>query len=183
MEAVSKVFTIMLAVALCLMFPLYDHFYKADLMTYNYVYNETISFVENVCDQGKVTPQTYNIFLSKLHQTGRFYDVEIEHYAKRVSPLYLDPTDVNTFTGDIFTYYDGYYTPAILEKLFSATSNIPLDDKRRHYKMSRGDKISVTVKSTSRSASEIMRDAFSGRISTGESINIVYGGMVRNEPQ
>lgn len=183
MEAVSKVFTIILAVALCLMFPLYDHFYKADLITYNYVYNETISFVESVSDQGKITPETYNIFLNKLHQTGRFYEVEFEHYAKRVSPLYTDPTNVNTFTGDIFTYYDGYYTETILGKMFDGASTIPIDDKRRHYMMSRGDKFSITVKSTSRSASEIMRDAFTGRVSTGESINIAYGGMVRNEPQ
>ncbi len=181
MDSLSKVFTIILAVALCLMFPLYDHLYKADLISYNYVYNETVSFVDHVRDQGQLTPDMYNTFVEKIHLTGRFYKVELEHYAKRVAPEYTDPSDINSFTGDISTHFEGYYTSDILDVLFVNNESIPVDDSRRTYQMRMGDQFSVIVTSESRSAAEIMRDAFTGTTANGNSIYIPYGGMVRNE--
>jgi hypothetical protein len=181
MNIVSKVVAMLLVILLLYIAPLLHNFQQQDELSSMIVKNAVVKFVDSTRDKGFITPTMYNEFTSELAQTGYSFDVDIVHEQKVYIPIYSDPSDPSTFTGEYEVHYDNYYSPQILPVLFPENS-LEDDHKDRVYKLTTGDYFKVIVKNKNRSKATILQDFLTtGNTGNPVIINIPYGGMIHNE--
>jgi|GEM_PF-3335131 len=119
-ENVQRVFSIMLAVIVFFMLPMYVAFEKKDDTAYALAVKITSELVENVKNNGYLSKKMYDEYISKLAVTGNEYDVRIEHKAYKYNPVISSYTDAThtkiseTFDYDI--YKDSYLSGVITYK-------------------------------------------------------------------
>lgn len=159
--------------------PAYQIYKQEENFTYLNTYQTVTDFVDNVRMKGYITPQMYEDFQRKLHVGDVLFDVEIVHQHKIYSPVYTDPQDTTSFTGQYETQYDEYYWEQIKETLYNKT-NVPVADRK--YKLEYGDFISVYVENKTKFKSTMLFDFFTGGFGSDPVvISVPYGGMVLNE--
>lgn len=181
MDAISKMFAVLIAVVLLFLVPLSFNFEREDELASLTAQNAVTKFVDSVRNKGYITPTMYKQFTQELEQTKYTYDIELIHEQKTYFPIYTDPSDPSTFTEEYMTDYQNYYSAQILPILFP-DNTLPEDDDRRVYKLTVGDYFKVEVKNTNRTNSTILRDFLtSGNTGNPVVIQIPYGGMVHNE--
>ncbi|PGT83232.1 hypothetical protein [Bacillus sp. AFS040349] len=180
-DAISKTVAFLLAIVLLFLVPLSFNFEREDELASLTAQNAVTKFVDSVRNKGYISPTMYNQFTQELQKIGYTYDIEITHEKKTYFPVYTDPSDPNSFTGEYMTDYQNYYSAQILPILFP-DNTLPIDDDSRLYKLTTGDFFKVEVKNTNRTNSTILRDFLTGG-NTGNPvvIHIPYGGMVHNE--
>ncbi|MFM9280873.1 hypothetical protein [Paenibacillus jiagnxiensis] len=164
-------FAIILACLLLYFYPMLAAYQQQDQIAYNLAYQATTNFVDSVRNKGYITPTMYNDFMRELGSSN-LYDVQMEHKAKQYNPIYEDPEDDSTFTGQTDVYYDARYTDSILKTLSSGS----------RYYMREGDFFSVTVRNTNTTKATLMQDFLNnGYTSDPTRIYIPYGGIILNE--
>lgn len=173
-------FAIILACLLLYFYPMQMAYQQQDQIAYNIAYQATTNFVDAVRNKGYITPTMYNDFMRELGSSN-VYDVQMEHKAKRYNPMYADPTDMATFTGQTDVYYDARYTETILKTLFPEGSTSDIADQRK-YHMKAGDFFAVIVRNTNTTKAMLMQDFLSnGYTSDVTRVYIPYGGLILNE--
>lgn len=180
MNSLSKLVAILLVILLLFIFPISNTYDRKDDISYLIVYKAITKFVDASRNKGYISPTMYEDFMREIDATGNLYEVEIEHYHKRYTPVYTDPADSSTFQNRIYLDYDAYYEPQIMQVIFPDNSK-PKDDPSRLYKMNVGDYIYVTVKSLNKTQGQIMQDFLFTMNSDSSRIYIPYGGMIHNE--
>ncbi|MCR8642099.1 hypothetical protein NV379_05455 [Paenibacillus sp. N1-5-1-14] len=180
MNALSKVFALLIALLLLFVYPLADTFEKQDDISSLVAITAVREFVDAVRDKGYITPTMYNDFSKAVHATGNTFNIQMQHDHKRYNPVYTDPLLPGTFQNDTNVDYDQFFTDQIMVKLFP-NENYPLDDKRRMYKLSTGDYFKVNLLNTNRTQASVMWDFINNDNTARAKIMIPYGGMVRNE--
>lgn len=159
-------------------FPFYQYAKDLDDTTERVAHNALIEFVDTVRGKGYVDVRDYEVFQSKLDDTGTIYDVTLEYYRKVLEPNYTNPYNINTFQGSFEVRYDGYYTNQILKVLYP-NNNLPTDAVERRLNMKVGDQFNVRIEPKGTSlAAQISNAIFN--VSSGISPDR-YGGMVRSE--
>lgn len=161
-------------------YPAYQTFEKEEDIAYLNTYQVVTEFVDNVRMKGYITPKMYEEFQQKLHIGDVLYDVEMVHKHKYYHPVYSDPSDPNTFTGEYVIEYDEYYWEQIKEQLFG-DSTVPYEE--RMYRLEEGDYFGVHVKNKTKFKSTMLLDFLTGNIGddNSERVSVPYGGMVLNE--
>lgn len=178
-SSIWKILAFILALYLLFVFPLIHALDRQEDITYQLAYNEVNLFVDSVRDRGFISPEMMTGFFSRLQMTGLSYDVQMEHLHKKYIPLYTDPTDPTTFTGEYAIISEGFYSSEINQVLYPSDLTIP--EEQRVYKLSQGDTLSVhIVNNTPSLSSALKRFLF---LQSGElSKTVVHiGGMVQNE--
>ncbi|MBQ0139978.1 MAG: hypothetical protein KBT36_11810 [Kurthia sp.] len=176
---VSKIFAIILATLVMFMVPAYQNAKKQEDLTYLNTYKVVTNFTDSVRLKGYITPDMYNEFALSLHTgTNVLFDIKMEHKKKVYNPVYTDPNDLTTFTGDYQVDYESYVETQINEVLFD--SNVPYEN--RMYKLQKDDEFSVTVTNKTKFKSTMILDFLTANIAgNDEVIYFPYGGIVLNE--
>ncbi|CAH0121175.1 hypothetical protein PAE9249_03701 [Paenibacillus sp. CECT 9249] len=180
MNTVGKAFALIIAVLLLYIFPISQSFDKQDDISYLIALQSVTGFVDAARDKGYVTPTMYNDLERRLAATGNAFRIEMEHLHKRYYPVYGDPADPRTFEHEFAVDYEGFYTHQIKAILFPDNTLAP-DDPARRYLMNAGDFFRVSIVNTNKTNATVMRDFLNNGHTERGTIDIPYGGMVRNE--
>jgi len=176
---ISKIFAIILAVLVMFTMPTYQNYKKQEDLTYLNTYKVATNFVDAVRLKGYITPDMYKEFADALHTgTDVLFDIEMEHRQKRYNPVYTDPTNTASFTGEYKVDYESFVESQITDVLFE--SAIPYEE--RVYKLQKDDSFSVTIRNKTKFKSTMMLDFMTlGLGGNEEIIYFPYGGLVLNE--
>lgn len=147
-DTLITVVAIMLAAVLMFVFPLMSVSERNDDVAQLSVSTTTSEFVDEIRTTGQLTLSDYEAFLSTIATTGNSYDVELELKILDENPG-VKTTQVQTDKIGENVYYVKY-TTQILEEL----GNL------QRMSLKEGDIISVRVKNTNTTISQILRNFF-----------------------
>ena len=142
---------------------------KQDVLTQNYVSNETTKFVDSIKNTGFISASMYQEFVRKIDNTGNLYNITIEHAHLRVEP------NVDIETNIVMDDYDSYYYNTYEEAIFEAF------DRGEDYYFNQGDYISVKVVNRNKTLAVRIMEAFYKWDIPDQQILVTYGGMIRDD--
>lgn len=148
-DTLMTIIAIFLAAILMFVFPLLAVSERNDDISQLSAQTATVKFVDNIRATGKITESDYDAYLQTLLSTGNSYDVNLE-----VKVLDENPGKKVTWaTSDKIgeNIYYSVYTSQIQEQ-FQKGNGV--------YKLKEGDIISVDVKNTNTTISQILKNFF-----------------------
>lgn len=86
-ENVQRIFSILIAVLIFFLLPMYMAFEKKDDVSYSLALKITSNFVENVKNKGYLSRKMYDDFVNQLAVTDNVYTISLEHVAKKYNPV------------------------------------------------------------------------------------------------
>ncbi|MEK3977449.1 hypothetical protein MKZ20_22040 [Psychrobacillus sp. FSL K6-2684] len=179
-DSFTKLLSYFIALLLLFCVPTYYIFKNEENLQKLKAEQAVTDFVDNVRTKGYITPKMYEDFQQELELGFILFRTEIKHEKKVYTPIYTDPTNPATFTGEYVVDYDEYYWEQIKDFLFDESNPIPKNE--RMYKLSKDDFFSVYVENMSKTKATMMFDFFTLGIGGNDVvISIPYGGMVLNE--
>lgn len=166
-DTVITVVAIFLAAILMFIFPLMSTADRSDDISQQAVATATTEFVDNIRSTGKITQDAYDSFVQTIAATGNSFDVEIEAQILDFNSRKKTQQAASSKVGE--NEYYSEYTTQILEEMA----------KNGSMKLKEGDIISVTVKNTNRTISQILKDFFY-RVTGNNTYNIAaqHSGIV-----
>lgn len=175
-NTIPMTFLSIFAVILIFFVPSYQIAQKQDDLAQQLVYTKTVKFVDSVRTKGYLTPEMLEEFRSEIEVGSYVYRIEMVHEKKMYTPVYKNPADLASFTGDYVIQYDEFHTKQIEDYLYNGSS------KDKKYKMQAGDFFNVHVENLNRTQANVLLDFFQG-VAGGDTPTIVvpYGGLVLNE--
>ncbi len=147
-DSLTTIIAIGLAAILMFVFPLMAVSERSDDISQLTVQTATNEFVDNVRTTGKLTYEDYESFLSTINATGNSFDVEIQ-IQKLDDNLSVKVASAETTKIGENVYYN-LYTSQIEEQLLN----------NQRISLKEGDLISVTVKNTNTTISQLLRNFF-----------------------
>lgn len=148
-DSFMTVIAIFVATILMFIFPLLSVSERSDDISQLAAQTAVVEFVDEVSSTGKITSADYDALIQNLATTGNTYDVELEHRILDENPgKKVTWTSGNKIGENI---YYSQYTSQILEKLQSDSGE---------YILNEGDMISVSVKNTNQTLSQMLRNFF-----------------------
>lgn len=166
-DTLTTIVAIFLAAILMFVFPLMSISERNDDIAQLAVQTATVDFVDNVRETGKITENNYNSFLQTLTATGNSYDVDMEVKVLDENPGKKTTWAVADKIGE--NIYYSVYDSQIEESLA----------KDHQYVLSKGDYISINIKNTNTTISQMLRNFFY-TITGNDSAQVVakHSGMV-----
>ena len=147
-DSFITIIAIFLAAILMFVFPLIAMSERTDDVAQLAVQTATTDFVDNVRTTGKLSSDDYDKFLQTIASTGNSFDVDIEVKILDENPgVKTTQADMTKIGENLF--YD-LYTSQVEEKL-NNNGKITLKE---------GDMVSVTVKNTNQTISQILKNFF-----------------------
>jgi len=145
------VIAIFVATILMFIFPLLSVSERTDDISQLSAQTATVEFVDKISATGKITSSDYDSFVQALSATGNTYDIELEAKILDENP----GKKVTWASGDKIgeNVYYSQFTSQILEKLEEQNGE-------GEYKLKEGDMISVNVKNTNQTLSQMLRNFF-----------------------
>jgi len=147
-DSLTTVIAIALAAILMFVFPLMAVSERSDDISQLTVQTATNEFVDDVRTTGRMTYEDYEAFLDTINSTGNTFDVEIELQLLDDNPSVKVASAESTKIGE--NVYYNLYTSQIEEQL----------TKNKRITLKEGDMISVTVKNTNTTISQLLRNFF-----------------------
>ncbi len=166
-DTVMSVIAIFLATILMFVFPLMSTADRSDDISQQEVQTQTTRFVDQIRATGKITQTDYDNFLSAIAQTGNSYDAEMEVKVLDENSRKKTGEASSSKVGEN-KYYSEY------------TSQIESVLKENGvYILKEGDIVSVSVKNTNKTISQILKNFFY-QVSGNDTYNIAAtaGGVV-----
>ena len=147
-DSLITVVAIFLAAILMFIFPLMSLAERTDDISQLAVQTATTEFVDDIRTTGKMTLDDYEAYLGELNSTGNSFDVEMLIQQLDENPGVKTTQAEATKIGE--NLYYNIYTTQIMDKL-NTTGRITLKE---------GDIITVTVKNTNQTISQMLRNFF-----------------------
>lgn len=147
-DSLITVVAIFLAAILMFIFPLMSLAERTDDISQLAVQTATTEFVDDIRTTGKMTLDDYEAYLGELNSTGNSFDVEMLIQQLDENPGVKTTQAEATKIGENLYYY--IYTTQIMDQL-NKTGRITLKE---------GDIITVTVKNTNQTISQMLRNFF-----------------------
>lgn len=147
-DSLITIVAIFLAAILMFVFPLSAISEMNDQETLAVVQSYTTDFVNKIRSEGKITQEGYDAFVQQLYATGNSYDVQFELQIADENP---GKKTENQQIGDT-TYYSIYTA-----QLTNDENNGVLD-KNGVYPLKEGDHVSVAVKNTNTTISQMIKN-------------------------
>ena len=166
-DSIITIVAIFLAAILMFIFPLMSLSERSDDIAQLSVQTTTAEFVDNIRATGKLTLDDYDKFLNTLTATGNSFDVDIQIQKLDENPGVKVTQGQKDKIGE--NIYYRVYTSQIMDEL-NANNEIKLKE---------GDIVSVTVKNTNKTISQLLRNFFY-RVSGNDTyqISAQHGGIV-----
>lgn len=176
---ISKILVIYLF-TLMVLYGVYHQYKLQDELVKQNAFQVVTNFVDNVRTKGYISPAMIEDFERDLQIGSYLFKTEFKHQKKVYTPVYTDPINPASFTGEYVVDMDEYYKKQIMDYLFEEPNSTPKDERK--YLMSVGDFFYVEVENMSRSNAMMLFDAFTNNTnSDGIFIVIPNGGMILNE--
>lgn len=181
-DNLSIVITVIVMVAILVIFPLYNFFERQDDMAYNVALSSVTEFVDEVLKNGYLDQDTYTNFVNKLAATGDLFDIQLEAHRNVIvnteefsdtqnSKEYSQKYKID-YNNDIFKDLDSNDT-------VNTTTLSSTTIKNNVYKLNSGDGFYVKLKNKNKTmAAAIFNNIIPNSDKTRISIN--YGGIVKN---
>ena len=150
-ESLTTIIAIFLAAILMFVFPLMSISERNDDIAQLGVQTATVEFVDKIRTTGKITEDNYNSFIQTLAATGNSYDVDMEVKVLDENPGKKTTWAVTDKIGE--NIYYSVYNSQIESALFD-------DNGGNKYVLKEGDIVSVNVKNTNKTISEMLRNFF-----------------------
>lgn len=147
-DTVMSVVAIFLAGVLMFIFPLMSTADRGDDISQQAVQTATTEFVDNIRSTGKITEDKLYNFSQTIAATGNAYDVQIETKILDENAKRKTTQAQGSKVGE--NEYYSEYTTQIQDQI----------DKTGSYNMKEGDIVSVTVKNTNKTISQILKNFF-----------------------
>ena len=147
-DSLITVVAIFLAAILMFIFPLMTLAERTEDISSLSVQTSTTEFVDNIRTTGKMTLDDYEAFLGELTSTGNTFDVEMLVQQLDENPGVKTTQAEATKIGE--NLYYNIYTTQLINQLYSA-GRITLKE---------GDIVTVTVKNTNQTISQLLRNFF-----------------------
>ena len=147
-DTAMSVIAIFLAAILMFIFPLMSTADRTDDISQQAVQTATTEFVDNIRSTGKITQDKYDSFVSTIAETGNSYDVEIEAQKLDESSKKKTAIASQSKVGE-----NNYYSEDTSQIEGELGSN-------GEYDLKEGDLISVTVKNTNKTISQLLKNFF-----------------------
>lgn len=147
-DSFITIIAIFLAAILMFVFPLMSMSERTDDVSQLSVQTATTEFVDNVRTTGKLTTDNYDKYLQTLASTGNSYEVDIQLQILDENPGVKTTQADTTKIGE--NLYYNLYTSQVEEKL----------DNNGKITLKEGDRISVSVKNTNQTISQILKNFF-----------------------
>lgn len=147
-DSLITIVAIFLAAVLMFVFPLMSMSERTDDVSQLAVQTATTEFVDKVRTTGKLTLDDYDKFVSTISSTGNSFDVDIEIQQLDENPGVKTTQAEMTKIGE--NLYYSFYTSQI-EDMLQEKAKITLKE---------GDRVSVTVKNTNQTISQILKNFF-----------------------
>lgn len=172
-DSLITIFAIFIAAILMFIFPLMAVSERTDDVSQLAVETATSEFVDNIRTTGKLTGDAYGKFVETIAATGNSYDVEMQIQVLDENPG-KKTTQVNSTKIGENVYYN-IYTTQILDIIAPEDSS----KTARPYYLKEGDIVSVSVKNTNTTISQLLRNFFY-QIAGNDTYQIAasYAGMV-----
>ena len=166
-DSIITIIAIFLAAILMFIFPLMALSERSDDISQLSVQTATAEFVDDIRATGKLTLEKYEKYLSTLTATGNSFDVDIQIQKLDENPGVKVTQGQKDKIGE--NIYYSVYTSQIMDEL-NANNEIKLKE---------GDIVSVTVKNTNKTISQLLRNFFY-RVSWNDTyqISAQNGGIV-----
>ena len=166
-DSIITIVAIFLAAILMFIFPLMSLSERSDDIAQLSVQTTTAEFVDNIRATGKLTLDDYDKFLNTLTATGNSFDVDIQIQKLDENPGVKVTQGQKDKIGE--NIYYSVYNSQIMDEL-NANNEIKLKE---------GDIVSVTVKNTNKTISQLLRNFFY-RVSGNDTyqISAQHGGIV-----
>lgn len=166
-DSIITIVAIFLAAILMFIFPLMSLSERSDDIAQLSVQTTTAEFVDNIRATGKLTLDDYDKFLNTLTATGNSFDVDIQIQKLDENPGVKVTQGQKDKIGE--NIYYSVYTSQIMDEL-NANNEIKLKE---------GDIVSVTVKNTNKTISQLLRNFFYRVSGNGTyQISAQHGGIV-----
>lgn len=147
-DSLITIIAIFLAAILMFVFPLMAMSERTDDVAELAVQTATTDFVDNVRTTGKLTTDDYDKYLETIAATGNSFDVDIELQILDENPGVKTTQAEMTKIGE--NLYYNLYTSQVEEKL----------DNDKRITLKEGDMVSVTVRNTNQTISQILKNFF-----------------------
>ena len=147
-DSFVTIIAIFLAAILMFVFPLMSISERTDDVSQLSVQTATTEFVDKVRTTGKLTLDDYDKFVATLSSTGNSFDVDVEIQQLDENPGVKTTQAEMTKIGE--NLYYSFYTSQV-EAMLQDKAKITLKE---------GDRISVTVKNTNQTISQILKNFF-----------------------
>lgn len=147
-DSFITIIAIFLAAVLMFVFPLMAMSERTDDISELAVQTATTDFVDNVRTTGKLTTDDYDKYLETIASTGNSFDVDIELQILDENPGVKTTQAEMTKIGE--NLYYNLYTSQVEEKL----------DTDKRITLKEGDMVSVTVRNTNQTISQILKNFF-----------------------
>lgn len=170
-DGLGKIVGVFVAVILLFIYPIS---YMADNQEESMrliVQNATVKFTDSIRDNGYISGEMYDTYLTEVAVTGCGYLIELEHSHRTFFPIYSDINDPDSFTGEYRQIEEGYFTEEIISVLSSGGI----------YYLTKGDYIVIEVANETKTFSGQMKSLLFGSELEVPSIFVRYGGQVRYE--
>lgn len=147
-DSLITIVAIFLAAILMFVFPLMAMSERTDDISQLSVQTATTDFVDNVRNTGRLTADNYSKFLQTIASTGNSFDVDIEIQVLDENPGVKTTQAEMTKIGE--NLYYNKYTSQVEDEL----------SKKGSIVLKEGDMISVSVKNTNQTISQILKNFF-----------------------
>ena len=166
-DSIITIVAIFLAAILMFIFPLMSLSERSDDIAQLSVQTTTAEFVDNIRATGKLTLDDYDKFLNTLTATGNSFDVDIQIQKLDENPGVKVTQGQKDKIGE--NIYYSVYTSQIMDEL----------NANKEIKLKEGYIVSVTVKNTNKTISQLLRNFFY-RVSGNDTyqISAQHGGIV-----
>lgn len=150
-DSFMTVIAIFVATILMFIFPLLSVSERSDDISQLAAQTAVVEFVDKVSSTGKITAADYNSFIENLATTGNTYDIELvakildENPGKKVTWTSGDKIGENI--------YYSQFTSQITDELAK-------NNGKGEYLLKEGDMISVSIKNTNQTLSQMLRNFF-----------------------
>ena len=147
-DSLITIVAIFLAAVLMFIFPLMAMSERTDDVAQLSVQTATTDFVDNVRNTGKLTNDNFDKFMQTITSTGNSFDVDMEVQILDENPGVKTTQAEMTKIGENFYYTK--YTSQVEDEL----------SKKGKITLKEGDMISVSVKNTNQTISQILKNFF-----------------------
>ena len=166
-DTLMTVGAIFLAAGLMFIFPLMSTADRTDDVSQQVVKAKTQEFVDNIRSTGKITSDKYDSFVKAVGATGNSYNVDMQVQVLDESASKKTTTAASTKVGE--NYYYKEYNDQIQGAL--GQSGV--------YRLKQGDMVSVEVKNTNKTISQVLKNFMYKVTGKGNSnISAQYSGIV-----
>ena len=150
-ETTVSIIGILIAAVLMFIVPLILIADRTDDISQLLIQTATADFVDEVIKTGKIMDSEYQHFIARLSTSGNTYDVDIE----------LKILDENTTKqGDNNKYYSIYTSQ--IEDIIGVSGESTTNNTEGKFILKQGDVISVTVRNSSKTLSQVLKSFYFG---------------------